>query len=116
MKPEYLRIALQLMDVNVNDAFCDLLTQTIELVEKKKGKADLKAVCKLRAKIETLYAEKGIVYPDHKEIASMKRELHQRRNQLLDIHQMSGLLISNADLRPRVWRGIAGDINNRCTD
>jgi len=32
IKPEYLRIALGLMDVEVNDHFCDLLLQTINLI------------------------------------------------------------------------------------
>ncbi len=46
-------------------------------------------------------------------------ELGRRREQILDINQWAGLLINSgnvAELRPRIVRGMIGDILNRTTD
>jgi len=45
-------------------------------------------------------------------------ELGRRREQISDINQWAALLVNNEveNLRPRIIRGIVGDILNRTTD
>lgn len=44
-------------------------------------------------------------------------ELGRRREQILDINQWASILLSKfSELRPRIIRGIVGDILNRTTD
>ena len=60
-------------------------------------------------KIEQIYRER--LGTDHK-------ELTRRIEQISDINQWAALLINNKveNLRPRIIRGIVGDILNRTTD
>ena len=44
-------------------------------------------------------------------------ELGRRREQILDINQWASLIMSKfSELRPRIIRGMVGDILNRTTD
>jgi len=76
----------------------------------------LKDSCKLKVSINEKYKNSEIIYPDYIEIKKLHHEVMQRREQISDVLQMSQLLVNNPNLRNRVWRGIAIDINNRCTD
>lgn len=46
----------------------------------------------------------------------LMRRLKSRQEQILDINQWAQLSLSRADLRPRIIRGLVGDILNRTTD
>jgi len=70
-----LRIALGLMDVKTNNLFCEILLESIDLVERKKGNATLEEACKLRVKIESKYTETSMVYPDHDKFNKLRTDI-----------------------------------------
>lgn len=62
------------------------------------------------------------ILPNFKDVYDrLQHEVCQRREQILDINQWTGIIMNHSDyngitLRPKVLRSMIGDINNRTTD
>jgi hypothetical protein len=125
-KITHLRIAMNLADIPVNEATVEIFLRCYELVKKKGGKGTLKDSCDIRREVEEKYKGTDVIHPDsfYKKIIDEKNKvineqgkfIDSKKDQITDIYQWADLLVKNPKLRPRVWRSIASDISNRCTD